>query len=228
MIQLSEVSKVFNAGRSNAVVALKEVNLSINGEGTVVLRGPSGSGKTTLLTVLACMSRPTTGRIWIGPTEVSGLSERFLAELRREYFGFVFQGFRLIHGLSALNNVILPLYPGTESRQKLCSRAMGLLAEFEMESKAMERVEHLSGGEQQRVALARALVNNPRFLVADEPTAHLDTRLSQHFMEIVDVLRRQGKTVLMASHDPVVCDSPVTRRVITLRDGCVQSREEAV
>ena len=227
MIQLSKVSKVFNVGKANGVVALKEIDLSINGEGTIVFRGPSGSGKTTLLSVVGCMSRPTAGRIWINGREISGLSERFLAELRRHHFGFVFQDFQLIHGLSALANVMLPLYPGPESRRKLRSRALGLLQDLEMESKAAEPVEHLSGGEQQRVALARALVNDPQFLVADEPTAHLDTRLSNRFMEIVEGLRQKGKTVLMASHDPLVCDSSVTRRVVLLRDGSVQAREEA-
>jgi len=227
VIQMTNVSKVFNAGRVNGVAALKEISLSINGEGTVVFRGPSGSGKTTLLSVLGCMSRPTTGRIWIKDTEVSGLSERLLTDLRRRYFGFIFQDFQLIHGLSALANVMLPLYPLECSLRTIRGKAMRLLAELEMGSKATEPVEHLSGGEQQRVAVARALVNEPEFLLADEPTAHLDTTLSQHFMDIVDRMRRQGKTVIMASHDPLVCESAVTNRVMNLRDGFLQPKEGA-
>ncbi len=226
MIHLAKVSKVFKAGRADGVTAVKEVSLSINGEGTVVFRGPSGSGKTTLLSLVGCMSRPTSGRIWINDTEVSSLSERFLADLRRQYFGFIFQGFQLVPGLSALTNVMLPLYPCAQCLRQLRSKAMRLLAELELDSKATQRVEHLSGGEQQRVALARALINDPEILVADEPTAHLDTALSHRFMDLVDHLKRQGKTVLMASHDPLVFDSPVTNRVVTLRDGCLQAEQE--
>lgn len=228
MIQLSNVSKVFNDGKPNGVTALRDINLAINGEGTIVFRGPSGSGKTTLLSLVGCMSRPTSGRIWIKDTEISGLCERFLADIRRRYFGFVFQDFQLIPGLSALTNVMLPLYPEAQSTRQIRSRAMDLLTDVELGAKAMEPIQHLSGGEQQRVALARSLINDPEFLVADEPTAHLDSTLSQRFMEIVDALRKQGKTVLMASHDPLVCDSPVTRRVIALRDGCLQPKEDGI
>jgi len=143
VIDLTDVSKVFNAGRPNRVVALKTVNLHIDGEGTIVFRGPSGSGKTTLLSLLGCMSRPTTGRIWINNTEVSSLSEHFLADLRRQSFGFLFQGFELIHGLSSLRNVMLPLYPVSRSLRRIRSRAMSLLSELELASKAMVPVEHL-------------------------------------------------------------------------------------
>lgn len=226
MIRCAHVSKLFRAGRRERFAALQDVSLSINGEGTVVFRGPSGSGKTTLLRLLGCMSRPTSGRIWIHQREVSGLSEGVLAELRRQYFGFVFQDFQLIHGLSALRNVMLPLYPTTLRGREIRARAMRWLADLELAPKALEPVEHLSGGEQQRVALARALVNDPEFLVADEPTAHLDTTLSRRFMSLVEILKRQGRTVLIASHDPLVCDSAVTNRVVLLRDGQVQSEEE--
>ncbi len=219
---------MFNAGRPNRLAALRDITLSLNGEGTIVLRGPSGSGKTTLLSLLGCMSRPTSGRIWINDAEVSSVSERFLAELRRHYFGFVFQGFQLLHGLSALTNVMLPLYPARDGLRKIRDQAMRLLTDLEMGSKATEPVERLSGGEQQRVALARALVNDPEFLVADEPTAHLDTTLASRFMDIVDGLRRRGKTIIMASHDPLVCESPITNRVVALRDGRLQPKEDGV
>jgi putative ABC transport system ATP-binding protein len=122
---------------------------------------------------------------------------------------------------------MLPLYPVAHSLRRIRSRAMSLLSELDMASKAMELVEHLSAGEQQRVALARALINDPQFLVADEPTAHLDTTLSYRFMEIVERLRKQGKTILMATHDPIVCESPATNRVVTMCDGSLQQKEEA-
>lgn len=226
MIHLVHVSKVFGTASSGTVAALRDINLSFNGEGTIVVRGPSGSGKTTLLALLGCLSRPTAGRIWIHDTEVSGLSERRLGDLRRRYFGFVFQDFQLIHGLSALTNAMLPLYPVEPSLGKIRAKALDLLTDLGLGSRVSTRVEHLSGGEQQRVALARALVTDPGFLVADEPTAHLDRNLSQQFLSLVEGLRRRGKTVLMASHDPLVCESPVTRRVITLRDGRLDAPEE--
>lgn len=222
MIRCVQVSKRYPAGRGDELAALSDVNLCLNGEGAVVFRGPSGSGKTTLLRLLGCLSRPSSGRIWIDDREVSGLSEGLLTEVRRECFGFVFQDFQLIHGLSALMNVMVPLYPSLLRWRALRGRAMELLAELELAPRASERVEHLSAGEQQRVALARALVNNPRYLVADEPTAHLDTRLSGRFLGLVEDLKRQGRTVLIASHDPLVCESAVTSRVVALRDGRIQ------
>jgi putative ABC transport system ATP-binding protein len=227
MILLTNVTKTYTAGGSNGVTALKEINLSIDGEGTIVVQGPSGSGKTTLLSVVGCMSRPTSGRIWINNTEITHLPERFLAEIRCRQFGFIFQDFQLLHGMSALTNVMLPLYPCAESTRVLRARAQSLLERFALTAKAARPVEQLSGGERQRVAIARALVNDPDFVVADEPTAHLDASLTGAFLEIVDDLRRQGKTVLIASHDPLVCHSRVTQRVIQLRDGCLLPRKEA-
>ena len=228
MIQCANVSKVFQVSRPNGVAALKEITLCIDAEKTVVFRGPSGSGKTTLLSLLGCMSRPTTGRIWIKRVEVSTLSERLLTEVRRQYFGFLFQDFQLIHDLSGLDNVMLPLYPGSLSRRTMRIKAMALLSDLGLSELAEEPVERLSGGEQQRVALARALINDPECLVADEPTAHLDTALSRVFLDLIGRLKRQGKTVLMASHDPLVCEAPVTSRVITLRDGQLQEDSQSL
>ena len=224
MIRLTNVSKVFNAGRTNGVTALKGINLSINGEGTVLFQGPSGSGKTTLLNLLGCMSRPTTGRIWIHKTEVSGLSERFLAELRRRYFGFLFQDFQLIHGLSALMNVMLPLYPTALSRPAIRAKAMRVLDALDMASHAPVAVEHLSGGEQQRVAIARALINNPKVLLADEPCANLDTLSSRTVMEtLVRLNREMNVTVIFVSHDPE--DKRYARNVLMLGDGKIIPQE---
>jgi putative ABC transport system ATP-binding protein len=151
--------------------------------------------------------------------EITSLPEKFLTEIRRTTFGFVFQQFNLIRGITVLENVILPAYPLGESPVILKKRAMELLSLFNLSQKASSKVEWLSGGEAQRASIARALMNNPEVIIADEPTANLDTRLSRELMEIVGNLKRRGKTVIIASHDPIVYDSPIVDRVVEMRDG---------
>ena len=147
------------------------------------------------------------------------LPERFLTDIRRRTFGFIFQQFNLIKGITAIENVMLPAYPGGEKFACLKERAMDLLDTFGLARKATSKVEWLSGGEAQRVAIARALINNPSVVIADEPTAHLDTKLSEELMGIVKKLKDEGKTVLVASHDPIVHDAVVVDRVVAMRDG---------
>ena len=219
MIELHNIRKVFNAGKPNEFVAVDGVDLSIDSHRATVLKGPSGSGKTTLLSILGCMTRPTSGRITLMDREITSLPERFLTEIRRNTFGFIFQQFNLIKGITALENVMLPAYPVGEPYAVLKNRAMGLLELFNLPQKASSKVEWLSGGEIQRVAIARALVNNPSVVIADEPTAHLDSKLSREFMEIMRGLGAEGKTLLIASHDPIVYDSDVVDRVVEMRDG---------
>ncbi|RIX41966.1 MAG: ABC transporter ATP-binding protein [Rhodocyclales bacterium GT-UBC] len=219
MIELLAVKKAFNQGRSNEYWALNGIDLRIEAGRVTALRGPSGSGKTTLLTLIGCLARPTSGRVRLKGEDISGLPERFLTEIRRQTFGFIFQQFNLIKGLSALENVILPALPTGRPRRELVARAEALLAQLQLSHRAAARVEWLSGGEQQRVAIARALINDPEVIVADEPTANLDTVLSGEFMVILESLSAAGKTVLLSSHDPLVVESPVVHRVIAMRDG---------
>jgi putative ABC transport system ATP-binding protein len=219
MIEVMDIRKVFNAGRPNEFVAIDGVSLSIEQHKVTVLKGPSGSGKTTLLGILGCMARPTSGRIMLSDREITSLPERFLTEIRRTTFGFVFQQFNLIRGITALENVILPAYPVGESPVVLKKRAMELLSLFDLSQKASSKVEWLSGGEAQRTSIARALMNDPEVIIADEPTANLDTKLSKEFMQIIGNLKTQGKTVIIASHDPIVYDSPIVDRVVEMRDG---------
>lgn len=223
MIHLHNIRKVFNADKPNEFVAIEGVNLSIDSHGATALKGPSGSGKTTLLSILGCMARPTAGRITLQEREITSLPERFLTEIRRETFGFIFQQFNLIKGITALENVMLPAYPNGENHASLKKRAMGLLDLLNLGGKATSKVEWLSGGEAQRTAIARALINNPAIIIADEPTAHLDTRLSGEFMEIMRQLKQEGKTILIASHDPIVYESNVIDRIVEMRDGKVVS-----
>lgn len=227
MIILNEVSKIFNKGKQNEFVSLKEINLTIPSHQVTVLKGPSGSGKTTLLSIIGGMSRPTSGRVTINEREVTSLPERFLSALRRKTFGFVFQQFNLINGISILENVMLPAYPNGERHPLLKGRAMELLKVFGLEARAATRVELLSGGETQRVAIARALINNPEVIIADEPTAHLDSKLSVELMTIMERLKGEGKTIIMASHDPLVYDAGLVDRVVEIRDGRISDSDTA-
>lgn len=233
MIELENVTRVFNAGKPNEFTALDRVSLTIRQGELTILKGPSGSGKTSLLALIGCMARPTSGRIRlrdiktsfapsIGDSEaidISSLPERFLTEIRRKNFGFIFQQFNLVRGISALENVMLPAYPTGERHADFSQRAAELLNSFGIGSKGATRVELLSGGEMQRVAIARALINQPEVIIADEPTAHLDSRLSREFMELVGGFREKGKTVLIASHDPIVFEDSLADRRYEMRDG---------
>ncbi|EXI67663.1 MAG: Macrolide export ATP-binding/permease protein MacB [Candidatus Accumulibacter adjunctus] len=219
MIELRQIHKTFNAGRENEFHALTGIDLQLPAECVTALRGPSGSGKTTLLSIIGCLARPTSGRVRLLERDISGLPERFLTEVRRRTFGFVFQQFNLISGLSASENVMLPAYPLGGDRQALQARAEQLLAGLRLAHRRTTRVELLSGGEQQRVAIARALINEPPVIIADEPTANLDTALAMEFMAIIEELAGTGRTVLLSSHDPLLVESSLVKRVVDMRDG---------
>jgi putative ABC transport system ATP-binding protein len=219
MIELDDIHKAFNQGQPNEYWALAGISLTVAARQVTALSGPSGSGKTTLLTLLGCLARPTRGRVRLRNEDVSGLPERFLTEIRRQTFGFVFQQFNLVRGLSALDNVMLPAYPLGLPYGQLREKAENQLAGLDLGHRRDARVEWLSGGEQQRVAIARALINDPEVIIADEPTANLDTALSRQFLDILSRLIDEGRTVLLTSHDPLVVESSVVDRVVRLRDG---------
>ncbi|MEW6667654.1 MAG: ABC transporter ATP-binding protein [Thermodesulfobacteriota bacterium] len=226
MIQLFNIKKTFNMGKPNEFVAIEGINMVIDSQKVTILKGPSGSGKTTLLSLIGCMARPTAGRIMLRNREITSLPERFLTDIRRHTFGFIFQQFQLIKGVTVLENVMIPAYPIGISHSSLKEKAMALLDLFDIPNKASSKVEWLSGGEMQRVTIARALINDPTFIVADEPTAHLDSKLSVEFMEIVRKLKEKDKTIVIASHDPIVHESEAVDRVIEMRDGkIIESRE---
>jgi len=220
-IELNQVKKAFNQGRPNELWAVRGVDLVIPPHRVTALTGPSGSGKTTLLAMIGCLSRPTSGRITLDGRSLSGLPERFMTEIRRSTFGFIFQQFNLIKGLTVLENVMLPAYPLGPDHRHLQESALELLHRFGLGARSESKVEWLSGGEAQRTAICRALINDPQILVADEPTANLDSRLSREFMTIVEGLKETGKTVLISSHDPLVHDASVVDQVVEMRDGLV-------
>jgi putative ABC transport system ATP-binding protein len=235
MIKLLNVRKGYNLGKPNEFIAVGGITLAMEANRVTVLKGPSGSGKTTLLSLIGCMARPTSGRITLqsgllggrsfsgggdaSEVEVTSLPERFLTEIRRRTFGFIFQQFNLVKGISVLENVMLPAYPLGNNHGVVKRRALALLEMFSLGERASAKVEWLSGGEAQRVAMARALMNDPPVIIADEPTAHLDSKLSVAFMDIIARLKGQGKTAIIASHDPLVCEAKMVDRVIAIRDG---------
>ena len=225
MIELLRVSKVYNAGQPNAYQAVRQVDLAIEPGRVTALRGPSGSGKTTLLSLIGGLTRPSAGRVRLDGRDISALSERFMTQLRRVTFGFVFQQFQLIRGLSVLENVMLPALPTGRPHRLARARALELLDGLDLAARADARAQSLSGGEAQRVAIARALINDPGIIIADEPTSHLDSDLSRQILAILGELRAQGRTLILSSHDPLVFESGLVERVVEVRDGRVVGGE---
>jgi len=218
-ISVEGLEKVYGSGPT-AVRALKGVSLGFAAGEFAAIMGPSGSGKSTLLHVLGTLETPTSGRIAIGGTDLSGLSDRKLTLLRRERLGFVFQSFNLLPTLSAEENVLLPALIAGEKREPHEGRLDELLALVGLVGRRHHRPDELSGGEQQRVAIARAMLRNPDVILADEPTGNLDTKTGAG---VLDLLRASasnyGRTVVMVTHDPRAAAR--ADRVVFLADGRV-------
>jgi putative ABC transport system ATP-binding protein len=168
------------------------------------------------------MGRPTSGRIVVEGKDIAKLPERFLTQIRRRTFGFIFQQFNLIRNVSVMENVLLPLYPVDASFADMRDRGEKILTDLGIHEKRQMKVNKLSGGEQQRVAIARALINRPEIIIADEPTAHLDRKLSTDLLGILERLNKGGKTIVIATHDPFVYDHPFVRRTVEMGDGRIQ------
>jgi putative ABC transport system ATP-binding protein len=203
IIRTENVRKIYNPGRSDEVRAIEDVSLEIIENQSVVLYGPSGSGKTTLLGLIGTIDRPTGGRIFLNGRNVTLFSDLELSRIRRETIGFVFQSFNLFSGLSAWENVSYPLIPmGVRAKERF-DRASALLERLNLGNRLHHSPEELSGGQQQRVAIARALINNPKVLIADEPTSNIDADAVDKLLEILAELKSEGKTIIISSHDPV-------------------------
>jgi len=199
-IEISNLYKDFPMGH-NVVHALAEVNLRIEQNTFTVVMGPSGSGKSTLLYLLGGLDRPTQGRIVIDGQEINTLDENALAIFRRRSVGFIFQSFNLIQTMSAMDNVSFPLRFERVSRKKRNYIANDLLLRIGLSDRANHRPTELSGGQQQRVAIARAMVNDPKVILADEPTGNLDTSSGSSVMRLLSELHNSGRTILVVSHD---------------------------
>jgi putative ABC transport system ATP-binding protein len=222
VIRTDKVSKVFNPDMPDEIKAVTDISIEINRGEIAVFKGPSGSGKTSLLSLIGCMTRPTEGRIIVNSKDVAKLPERFLTSIRQKTFGFVFQQFNLIRDISVIENVMLPLYPTDIKLSSIKKRAESILEKLDIYKKKNYRVQRLSGGEQQRVAIARALINEPEIILADEPTAHLDTKLSEELIHIFYNLREEGKTIIIATHDPLIYEREIVDRLVEMRDGMVK------
>ncbi len=225
MIQLSNVTKIFKQGEPNEFTSVNDVSLTIPFDKIMCIQGPSGSGKTTLLSMIACLFRPSRGRITLEGELLSGLPERFLAQIRQQRFGFVFQQFHLIRGLTVLENVMLPGYPIGTPYKKLKTQAVQLLDRFGLASKKSVMSQTLSGGEAQRTAICRALINDPDILIADEPTANLDSGLSTELMHHFKYLKSSGKTIIISSHDPIIYENAIVDEHVEMRDGKIIKSE---
>ncbi|MBI1896967.1 MAG: ABC transporter ATP-binding protein [Acidobacteria bacterium] len=221
-LALNNVSLGYGNGRVR-VQALDNVSMKFQPGTLNLIVGPSGSGKTTLLCVLGCILTPDSGSVYIEGADVSRLAEAARADLRRRHIGFIFQAFRLLHSLSALENVLVTAAIAGERGEESRQAAVGLLAELGLEDKLALKPDALSGGEKQRVAIARCLLKNPTILLADEPTASLDTNTGH---QIAAILRRlaeqQQRTVVVVSHDTRWRD--LAHRTIELRDGQVKEK----
>jgi len=219
LIELENTTKIYNRGQPNEVTALYDVSLQIEGRAMVCLQGASGSGKSTLLAIIGCVFPPTSGRASIAGKQISRMPDRFLTIHRRETIGFIFQQFNILPRLSVLDNITLPLLPLGVSPGARKTRARKLMDQLSISHRENFPAGQISGGEMQRVAIARALINNQPIILADEPTAHLDSRLSMEFMQIMADLKTAGKTIIIASHDPLVSEHPAIDQIINIKDG---------
>ena len=224
MIQLVDLVKRYDMG-AESVFALRNVSITIEDGEFVAVIGTSGSGKSTLMNILGCLDRPSTGRYRLDGTDVSRLAPPQLAELRNQTLGFVFQSFNLLPRTSALENVELPLVYAGVSPHVRRARAAEALTRVGLGDRLRHHPNQLSGGQQQRVAIARALVNDPRLILADEPTGNLDSRASIEMMALLQKLGDEGMTVVLVTHEPDIAAH--ARRVIVMRDGLVEDDRQA-
>jgi len=223
LVRTRELSRSYTMGRES-VVALDGVDLEVPPGSFAAVLGPSGSGKSTLLHLLGGLDRPTAGSIEVGDQRLEAMDENALAVFRRTTVGLIFQSFNLIPSMTALDNVGFPMQFARVGRSMRQSRAWDLLRQVGLEDRAYHRPSELSGGQQQRVAVARALVNNPQLILADEPTGNLDSLSGAQMMHLLAELHRQGRTVIVVSHDPRILR--YATHTIRLLDGRVVGEAE--
>jgi ABC-type lipoprotein export system ATPase subunit len=221
LIELRDIHKTYHLGEVDVPV-LKGISLRVAQGELVALMGTSGSGKSTLMNILGCLDHPTTGEYWLDGEEISGLSSKQRARVRKRMIGFVFQTFNLLPRTSALENVVMPLaYVEDIAERQMRQRATELLQKVGLAERLDHQPSQLSGGQQQRVAIARSLVNQPRILLADEPTGNLDSRTSEEILQMFQGLNRSdGLTIILVTHDPGVANH--AQRIVRIRDGLIE------
>ena len=218
MIELAGIKKIYYVG-GQEVAALAGIDLNIKQGEFAALMGPSGSGKSTLMNILGCLDRPTCGSYKLDGQEVANLTDDELAVVRNKRIGFVFQNFNLLSRISAADNVALPLIYAGVGKNERKERARKVLDAVGLGDRADHQPNELSGGQRQRVAIARALVNDPQIIMADEPTGNLDTKSTKEIMEIFEGLHREGRTIILVTHEPEI--AACASRQLLVRDGLI-------
>ena len=221
-VQFVDIRKIYKMGAAE-VHALDGVSANFKKGSFWAIMGPSGSGKSTMLNLLGCLDRPTSGKYYLNGKDVSRMNDDELSDIRLKYLGFIFQSFNLIPQLSVEENIALPLYYLGWSTQRRLARARELGEMVGLKARMNHKPSELSGGQQQRVAIARALSNDPVFLLADEPTGNLDTATSIEIIELLQQLNREGKTIIMVTHEPDIAQHAKSQLV--MRDGKIQNME---
>jgi putative ABC transport system ATP-binding protein len=222
LIELKNIVKVY-PGADEPYKALKGIDLRIDEGEFVAIMGPSGSGKSTLMHIMGALDTATSGDYHINSTNISNYEEDELAEIRNKQIGFVFQSFNLLPRTTVLSNVERPLvYAGVSSAERT-ERAIAALKLVQIDHKAHNMSNHISGGQIQRVAIARALVTNPSLILADEPTGNLDSKTSHDVMMFLQEMNDSGKTIVLITHEPDI--AAFTKRIVTLKDGLISNDE---
>jgi putative ABC transport system ATP-binding protein len=219
---IRNLSKNYVLG-AETVHALQDVSFDVPKGDYISIMGPSGSGKSTLLNVLGCLDRPTSGQYLLGEDDVATLDDDALSETRAMRIGFVFQSFHLLAALNVVENIEVPLFYSHRLARDTRQRCLDLATMVGLETRLDHRPAQLSGGQQQRVAIARSLVNDPQFILADEPTGNLDSSTTQEILDLLERLNQEGRTIIIVTHEPEVAVR--TKRTITLRDGRILSDE---
>ena len=219
VIELQNIYRTYNLA-AEPVHALQGVSMTINQGEYVAIMGTSGSGKSTLMNIIGCLDKPTSGHYILDNQDIVERNDDELADIRNRTIGFVFQQFNLLHSMSAINNVMLPLVYASMPPAQRRTRAELVLNELGLASRMGHKPNQLSGGQQQRVAIARAIVNNPRILLADEPTGALDSHTAKEIMQLFGRLVDDGMTVIIVTHDPETAAN--ARRIVRVKDGKIQ------
>ncbi|MEC3640755.1 ABC transporter ATP-binding protein [Bacillus halotolerans] len=216
MLTLNNISKSYKLGKEEVPI-LKHINLTVKAGEFLAIMGPSGSGKSTLMNIIGCLDRPTSGTYMLDQMDVLKGKDGALADIRNESIGFVFQTFHLLPRLTALQNVELPMIYNKVKKKERRQRAYEALEKVGLKDRISYKPPKLSGGQKQRVAIARALVNQPRFILADEPTGALDTKSSEQILSLFSQLHQEGTTIIMITHDPDVARK--ADRTVFIKDG---------